>query len=98
MGLLLLVKFLGLLAGKIGDLPWGLVVILWWVALVLLLLSLVVRLYEIVGLCLILLFVRVLIILGGGRGFLCLYSVRLCGRPLGYRFLIRVGGLKAAEV
>ena len=66
----------------------------WWVALVLLLLSLFVGLCEIVGWCLILLFVRVLIILGGWRGFLCLFSVRLSGLPLGYRFLMRVGGLR----
>ena len=85
-------KVPGLPAGKIGDLPMGLVVNSWWVALVLLLLSLVVRLCEIVGWCLTLLFVRVLIILCGWRGFLCLFNVRLCGRPLGCRFLIRVGG------
>ena len=41
---------------------------------------------------------RVLIILGGLRGFPCLFGVRLCGLPLGYRFLISVGGSKAAEV
>ena len=50
--------------------------------------------WLIVDLCLTLLFVRVLIILGGLRGFLCLFGVRLCGLPLGYRFLLRVGGPK----
>ena len=64
----------------------------------LLLLSLVVMLCGIGGFCLILLFVRVLIILGGWRRFLCLCSACLHGRPLGNRYLIRVGGSKAAEV
>ena len=69
----------------------GLVGISWWVALVLLLLSLDVRLCGIVGLRLILLFVRVLISLGSWRRFLCQCSVRFCGQPLGYRFLMEVG-------
>ena len=59
---------------------WG----LHW-GLVLLLLSLDVRLCRIGGLCLILLFVRVLKIPGGWRRFLCQCSVRLCGRPHGCR-------------
>ena len=70
LGPLLLVKFLGLPAGRIGSLLWGLGGISWWVALVLLLLSLVVGFCRIGGLCLILLFVRVSINLGGLRRFL----------------------------
>ena len=50
---MLLVGFLGLPAGRIGGLLWGLVGISWWVAVVLLLLSLDVRLCGIGGLCLI---------------------------------------------
>ena len=71
--------------------------ILWWVALVLLPLSLVVRFGLFVGLCLTLRFVCVLIILGGSRGFLCLFGVRLCGLPLGYLFLIKVEGLRLSR-
>ena len=62
------------------------------------LLSLNVRFWQIVGWCLTLLFVHLLIILVGWRGFLCLFSVRLCGPASWLPVLDKSRGSRAAEV
>ena len=70
----------------------------WWVALVLLLLSLDVGFCRIGGLCLILLFVRVLIILGGWRRFLCPVQRTPLWPASWLPVLDKSRGSKAAEV